>query len=77
MTVLRLLYDYDYIGVFLPKLCEGEVGNGRRGMAEIGSSGVNVAAVPLSSEKFIASSPEPQQSVKFIAEPFIAPPPYN
>ncbi|KAL6971940.1 hypothetical protein U1Q18_031625 [Sarracenia purpurea var. burkii] len=54
-------------GVFLPKLCESQGENRRRGMAEIRSSGY-VAPGPKSAGGFL---PE-----KYIVAPAIAPPPY-
>ncbi|CAL5209531.1 unnamed protein product [Lathyrus oleraceus] len=64
-------------GVFLPKLCEVEGGNARRGMAESKSSGY-VAPGPVHSVEFAASSPQPIGYVEFAEEPVVAPsyPPY-
>ncbi|XP_061354277.1 uncharacterized protein LOC133298905 [Gastrolobium bilobum] len=64
-------------GVFLPKLCEAEGANARRGMAEIKSSG-SVAPGPVRSVQFTANPPEPLNAMEFTAEPVVAPayPPY-
>ncbi|OIW06345.1 hypothetical protein TanjilG_14990 [Lupinus angustifolius] len=66
-------------GVFLPKLCEAEGTNARRGMAEIKSSGI-VAPGPVHFVKFIATPPEPFNTVELSAEtaatPEYAYPPY-
>ncbi|KAJ1391045.1 hypothetical protein SESBI_36970 [Sesbania bispinosa] len=60
-------------GVFLPKLCEAQIGgNARRGMAELKSSGI-VAPGPVHSVQFIATPPAPLNSVEFAAEPTVAP----
>jgi len=44
------------VGVFLPKLCEVEGVNARRGMAELRSSGI-VAPGPVHSVELAASPP--------------------
>lgn len=64
-------------GVFLPKLCEVQGGNARRGMAELKSSGI-VAPGPVHSVQFVAEPPQQFSSVQFAAEPMVAPsePPY-
>ena len=62
--------------MFLPKLCEAQGVNSRRGMAEIRSSDI-VAPGPVRSVKLAAKAPEPDpQSVMLIAEPVFAPAPY-
>ncbi|MED6197697.1 hypothetical protein PIB30_059052 [Stylosanthes scabra] len=67
-------------GVFLPKLCEAQGANSRRGMAEIKSSGIVAPAPDVHSVKFTdATPPEPFNPVQFTtAEPTVAPayPPY-
>lgn len=71
----------DCTGVFLPKLCEAEGGNARRGMAEIRSSGV-VAPGPLRSVKNLkineAETPQsqPLNTMEFTAQQPVASPPY-
>ncbi|XP_027368017.1 uncharacterized protein LOC113873869 [Abrus precatorius] len=62
-------------GVFLPKLCEVQGANARRGMAELRSSGI-VAPGPVHSVQFEASAPI--NPVEFTIEPAAAPsfPPY-
>ncbi|XVE58533.1 hypothetical protein DITRI_Ditri04bG0177000 [Diplodiscus trichospermus] len=58
-------------GVFLPKLCEAQGANARRGMAEIRSSGL-VAPGPASGVKLVA--PGPTSGVKFLGvAPALAP----
>lgn len=66
-----------FVGVFLPKLCEAEGGNARRGMAELKSSGI-VAPGPVHFVQFLATPPEPFNPVEFAAEPAATPsyPPY-
>ncbi|KAI4351734.1 hypothetical protein L6164_006059 [Bauhinia variegata] len=54
-------------GVFLPKLCELQGENARRGMAEIRSSGI-VAPGPVQPVKFTASAPESFNPVEFTSE---------
>ena len=63
--------------MFLPKLCETQGENARRGMAEIKSSGI-VAPGPVRSVQFTATPPEPFNAAEFTAEPAVAPayPPY-
>ncbi|XP_016201001.1 uncharacterized protein LOC107642221 isoform X1 [Arachis ipaensis] len=66
-------------GVFLPKLCEAEGGNARRGMAEIKSSGIVAPAPDVRSVKFTAATPpQPFNALEFTAEPVASPayPPY-
>ncbi|XP_027359449.1 uncharacterized protein LOC113868082 [Abrus precatorius] len=59
-------------GVFLPKLCESQGENARRGMAEMKSSGI-VAPGPITSVQFSATSPQPFDAVDLTAEPSMAP----
>ncbi|CAI8604470.1 unnamed protein product [Vicia faba] len=63
-------------GVFLPKLCEVNGGNARRGMAELKSYGY-VAPGPVHPVEFAASAPQPIGYVEF-ADAVVAPsyPPY-
>ncbi|GAV88313.1 PAR1 domain-containing protein [Cephalotus follicularis] len=53
-------------GVFLPKLCEAQGANVRRGMSEIRNSGF--APGPIHSVKYLAA-PGPIHSVKYLAAP--------
>ncbi|KAK7279945.1 hypothetical protein RJT34_25006 [Clitoria ternatea] len=57
-------------GVFLPKLCEAQGVNARRGMAELKSSGI-VAPGPVHSVQFIATPPI--NPVELTIEPSAAP----
>ena len=60
-------------GVFLPKLCEAEGANARRGMAELKSSGI-VAPGPVHSVQFTATPPRTfNHPVEFTLEPAVAP----
>lgn len=58
------------VGVFLPKLCEAQGVNARRGMAELKSSGI-VAPGPVHSVQFTATSPS--KPVELTIEPAVAP----
>lgn len=59
---LNHLYALDLAGVYLPRLCEKQGGNARRGMAEIKNSGI-VAPAPESGVK----------PVNFMITPAMAP----
>lgn len=61
--------------MFLPKLCEAQGANARRGMAEIKSSGIVAPGPIIHSVQFTATPPsdQPFQAMEFTAEPAIAP----
>jgi len=59
-----------YVGVFLPKLCEAQGVNARRGMAELKSSGI-VAPGPVHGVQFAAAPPI--NPVELTIEPAVAP----
>ncbi|XP_022985449.1 uncharacterized protein LOC111483456 [Cucurbita maxima] len=58
-------------GVFLPKLCEAQGGNVRRGMSEIRSSGI-VAAGPVQPVS-LSTAPGPVQAMSLSVAPAVAP----
>lgn len=74
MCLLALFFIFIFIllaGVYLPKLCEAQGENARRGMAEIKSSGI-VAPGPTTPGKFLAA-PGPVSTEKFIESPALSP----
>lgn len=68
----------EFVGVFLPKLCEVQGTNARRGMAELKSSGIVAPGPVVHSVQFPAIPPEPFSPMEFAAEPAATPsyPPY-